>query len=96
MFARLITFNLGPGARAAAEKLVDQFALIFRTRKGFKGATFFADETDGEYGALILWETKESVEAEGTAVIPRLQEALAGIAENPPFIRLFQVYEPRT
>jgi hypothetical protein len=81
--------------RSTAEKLADQFAAALKARKGFKAATFFADDTIGEYGAFVLWESKEAVEAEGTIVIPRLQEALAGINDEPPAIRVFEVYEPQ-
>ncbi|MFQ5861443.1 MAG: hypothetical protein ACE5IG_07855, partial [Dehalococcoidia bacterium] len=44
-----------------------------QTLKGFKGVTFLADETVGEYGGLSLWETKEDAEAATSALRPWLQ-----------------------
>lgn len=95
MYARLITFNLEPEKCAAAEKLADRFAPILRARRGLVTVIFFANDATGEYGILTLWESKENLEVEATLLIPRLQDALAGISAAPPLIRLFEVYEPR-
>ncbi|MDL1944910.1 hypothetical protein FBQ99_21500 [Chloroflexi bacterium CFX2] len=95
MYARLITFNLEPEKCAAAEKLADRFAPILRARRGLVTVIFFANDAAGEYGILTLWESKENLEVEATLLIPRLQDALAGISAAPPLIRLFEVYEPR-
>ena len=95
MYARLITFNLGPGTHTTAEKLADRFAPVLRAQHGLVTAIFFANDEAGEYGALTLWESKEDIETEATIVIPRLQDALASISAAPPLIRLFEVYEPR-
>jgi len=95
MYARLVMFTLGPGMRSTAEKLADQFASAHKTLKGFKSATFIGDDTVGEYGALTLWESKEDAEAAGTALGPKLEQALSGIVKGPPTRRLFEVYEPK-
>jgi hypothetical protein len=86
-------FTLGPEMRSRAEKLVDQFDPALRARKGFKSVTFFADDTDGTYGAFVLWETKEDGEAAIAALEPQLQQALSGIVKGPPTLRLFEVVE---
>ena len=95
MYARLTMFTLGPGMRSTMEKLTDQFASVLKTLKGFKSATFFGDDTVGECGCLSLWESKEDVEAAGTALGPKLEQALSGIVKGPPTRRLFEVYEPK-
>jgi hypothetical protein len=38
------------------EALADKAAPRFRQMKGFKRVTFFADEQEGVYGSLALWE----------------------------------------
>lgn len=96
MYVRLITFHLEPGMYKTAEKLADRFAPILRARRGLITAIFFVNDAAGEYGALTIWESKEDVEVEATIVIPRLQDALAGISAAPPLIRLYEVYEPQT
>jgi len=94
MYARLVMFTLGQANVCPAEKLADQFASAFKTLKGFKSATFFGDNTVGEYGCLNLWESKEDAEAAGTVLRPKMEQALSGIAKGPPTVRLFEVYEP--
>ncbi len=95
MYAQLVIITLGPGTRSTGEKLADQFAPALRTLKGFKGVTFFGDETVGEYGTLSLWETKEDVEAAAAVLGPKLEQAVSGIAKAPPTRRFFEVYEPK-
>lgn len=55
MYASLLMFNLGPGMRSTAEKLVDQFAPVVRTLKGFKSITFLGNDTVGEYASLTIY-----------------------------------------
>ena len=95
MYASLLTLNLGSGMRLAGEKLADQFASVLRTLKGFKEVTFLADDTVGEYGSLTLWESKEDVEAAAAVLGPKLEQAVSGIAKEPPTRRVFEVYEPK-
>ena len=76
MYATLLTLTLGPGMRSAGEKLADQFAPALKTMKGFKGVTFFGDETTGDYGSLTLWETKEDAEAAAAVTGPKLEQAV--------------------
>lgn len=95
MYASLSVVKLGPGMRSAAEKMADQFAPALRALKGFKRVTFFGDETVGEYGSLSLWESKEDAEAAAAVIGPKLQQAVSGMAKEPPTRRFFEVYEPK-
>jgi hypothetical protein len=52
------------------------------------------DDTDGEYGLVVLWESKEDAEAVSSVMGPKLQLGLAGNVQGPPDIRLFEVIEP--
>jgi quinol monooxygenase YgiN len=95
MYARLVMFTLGPGTRPTGEKLAEQFAPALRAMKGFKSVTFFLDDTVGEYGAFVLWESKEDAEAAIAVLDLQLQQALTGIVQGPPTLGLFEVYEPK-
>jgi heme-degrading monooxygenase HmoA len=63
--------------------------------KGFEGATYLADDTTGQYGALVLWESKGDAEAFFEIAFPKLQSALEGIVKAPPTTTLFEVFEPK-
>jgi len=78
MYARLALFTLGPGMRSTAEKIVDEMNPKVKARKGFISISHLADDETGEYGAFILWETKEDAEAGKENVSPVLQNALSG------------------
>ena len=98
MYASMLTINLGPGMRSAAEKLVEQFAPAMKTMKGFKGVTFLADDTTGEYVSLTLWESKEDREAAIAVLDPKLKQAtlvISRILKGAPTRKLFEVYETK-
>ncbi len=63
--------------------------------KGFKRITFFGAEAVGEYGSLSLWESRGDVEAAAKVLSPKLEQAVSGIAKEPPTRRFFEVYEPK-
>lgn len=94
MYARLIMFTLGEGKRAFAEGMAKQFHTAMQGLKGFKDATYVADEVIGEYGVLSLWETKEDAESAGEAMRPGFQQALEGKVQGPPSMRVLEVFEP--
>ncbi len=96
MYARLIMFKLEPGSRSTAEKIADQFAPALKSRKGYKDATFILNDETGECGALVLWQSKEDAETAAEALFPKVQEALSGIAKEPPTHPLFEVYVPQS
>ena len=53
--------------------------------------TFFGDDTDGEYGLFVTWESKDHAETAAASVGPILQGALSGVVKSPPSMRLFEV-----
>ena len=91
MYARLTLFTIGPGMQAKAEEIAAEMIPQVETHKGFKSINFLADDEAGEYGAFILWDTKEDGEAAKEALLPVLQSKLAGIAKGPPTVKLFEV-----
>ena len=94
-YARLITFNLGPGNRALGEAIADQFAPAIRSMSGFEQLSFFVDEASGEYGSLSIWASQEEAAAASALSMPRLQQALEGKLTAPPVIKEFEVYTPK-
>ncbi len=84
MYARLLLFTLGPGNRSTAEKLAEQFVPVLKARKGFQRVTFFGDDTTGEYGAFVLWGSKEDAEAAREAIFPVFEKAVSGMLKGPP------------
>lgn len=95
MYANLVLFNLGPGKRPVVEKLMQQMSPAFSAQKGFKGVTYLGDDTNGQYGGLTLWESKEAAEVGFQALLPQLQKAIEGPVQSPPSRSLFEVLEPK-
>ena len=93
MYAELFMFKTAPGKRSEAEKLADACAPL-KTMNGFRGATYFGDYDNNEYGCLYTWETKEDMDAALTKLGPGMQEATNAIAIEPPFRHFYEVYEP--
>jgi len=95
MYGELITFNLGPQMASTAEALADHFSAALTNAQGLRSKTFFVDHSTGECGAFFLWDSKEDFEAKHQVVGPELEKALSGIIKEPPFLKLYEVYEPK-
>ena len=94
MYVRLVTFKFGDGGRQKAEELAGDLGSAIGGLNGCQGVTFFGDDSDGEYGLFVLWESKEDADAAATVIGPRLQGHLAGNVQGPSNIRLYEVIEP--
>lgn len=96
MKLRLVQFSLGPGRRAAAEKIAKRVVPLVREQAGCKRCEFFADYEAGDYGVVVLWATQEAADAAAPVVGPILTRAIAGAKGVGDTRRLYDVYEPRT
>ena len=90
MYVRLVRFTFGPGKHSAAEDLASKLVPEISGQKGCNSVAFFGDATDGEYGLVVMWESKEDADAAAAVIGPRLQQGLAGNVQGPPDIRLFE------
>lgn len=91
MFARLVRFSLGPGRRALAQALADDLTPRIASQPGCEGVTVFGDDSDGEYGIFVLWDSEASAAAAASVIRPILDKHLAGTVHAPPEARLFEV-----
>ncbi len=91
MYVRLVRFTFGPGKRAEAQSLADDLVPAIGEQPGCQGVTAFGDDTDGEYGLYVRWDSREHADAAAGVIGPRLQQHLSGNVQGPPDIRLFQV-----
>ncbi len=94
MYIRITTFKLGPGKSEEALALSRNLDPVIRSQKGFKQMYFFGDDETGEYGGMVLWDTKEDGQAALNVVFPLVQQALQGLAQEPPKTGLYEVVEP--
>src|SRR5919201_586045 len=92
MYARLVRFSFGPGKRAEAQALADDLAPQIASQPGCESVTVFGDDTDGEYGIFVLWESEDHAETAAGVIRPKLNEHLAGNVQGPPEARLFEVF----
>ena len=91
MYVSIGGFVVGPGKRDFVEGLMEKQGPGLKERKGFKEATFYGDDEIGEYGSVILWETKADAEAARAENFPMLEEAIKDIARGKPEMRIYEV-----
>ena len=91
MLARLVLFNFGLGMREAANELAADMGPLIRGMNGCKSATFFGDDTDGQYGLFVLWESQEHVDSAAAVIGPQLMSLLEGKTTEEPSRRLYNV-----
>jgi heme-degrading monooxygenase HmoA len=63
MYARLVRFSLGPGTRAVAQAVADDLPPLIASLPGCKGVTVFGDDSDGQYGLFVLWDSEANANA---------------------------------
>ena len=91
MYARLVRFSLGPGKRDVAQKLADDLSPQIAAMPGCKSVTVFGDESDGQCGIFVLWDSEANANAAAQVIRPQLEQHLAGHAQVAPEARLFEV-----
>ena len=91
MFARLVLFKFGPGMREAADALAGDLGPQIRGLNGCQSVTFFVDDTDGQYGLFVLWDSQESADAAAEVIAPQLMSHLGGKVTEEPTRRLYSV-----
>ena len=91
MYARLVRFAMGQGKRAVAQALADDLIPKISSQPGCQRVMVFGDESGGEYGIFVLWESDSHAAAAASIIRPLLDEHLAGNVQGPPDARLFEV-----
>ena len=95
MYIRLVRFAFGPGKHAVAEELARTLVSAISGQPGCNSVSFFGDETNGEYGLVVFWDSQENADAAVQVIGPKMQQGMAGNAQSPPDIRLFEVMETK-
>ena len=95
MNLRLVQFSLGSGNQAAAEALAKELVPAIRSQPGCQNCTFFGDHGPGDYGLVVLWDSREAADAAAGVIGPILMGGVRdanGTMQGAP--RLFDVLEP--
>ncbi|MGH9282144.1 MAG: DUF4389 domain-containing protein [Acidimicrobiales bacterium] len=69
---------LGPGKGAVAQALADELRPMIASQPGGETVSVFGDDSDGECGMFVLWDTAEHANAAAVLVRPRLDAHLSG------------------
>ncbi len=92
MYARLVRYSLGAGKRADAQALADHLAPLIAAQPGCASVTIFGDESNGQGGVFVLWDSEAEAMAAAGIIRPLLDEHLSGLVEGQPDTRLFEVF----
>ena len=91
MYARLVRFSLGTGKGGVAQAIAAELAPKIGAQPGCGGVTVFGDDSDGEYGIFVLWESQSHAAASAAIIRPILDKHLSGNVLAPPEARLYEV-----
>lgn len=93
MFARLVLLSLKPGSIDRTRELAEHADPVLRGLEGFRGVTFFADDSAGEYGSLTLWETRADAEAVSAVRELQVTDILGDTLKTRPRVHIYEVYD---
>jgi quinol monooxygenase YgiN len=91
MYVRLVRFSLLPGKSAAAQAIASELAPFISSQPGCKNVIVFGNDTDGESGLFVVWDSEANANAAAKVIRPKLDAHLAGNAQGAPDARLFKV-----
>ena len=91
MYARLVRFCVGTGQRGVAQAIADDLAPEISSQPGCGGVTVFGDDSDGEYGIFVLWDSTAHAAAAASIIRPILDKHLSGKVQAPAEARLYEV-----
>jgi heme-degrading monooxygenase HmoA len=91
MYARLVRFSVGPGQQGVAQAIAGELAPQISSQPGCGGVTVFGDDSDGEYGIFVLWDSQAHAAAAASIIRPILDKHLSGKVQAPPEARLYEV-----
>ena len=91
MYARLVRFSLAPGKRAVAQAVADDLTPRIAALPVCKSVTVFGDDSDGQYGIFVLWESEANANAASGVIRPQLDQHIAGHVQGSTDARLFEV-----
>jgi hypothetical protein len=92
MNLRLVQFNFPE--RSNAEALASEIVPAIRSQPGCERCAFFADYETGDYGLVVLWQSKEAAEAAAAVISPMLMRGIEKGNGTVQSRRLFEVFEP--
>lgn len=84
MHARLVRFAVAPGSQEAMTALGSDLLGAIRQQPGVVDVTFLGDDSDGQWGVFVRWESAEAAMAAAGVIRPQLDAHLSGKALAPP------------
>jgi hypothetical protein len=91
MFIRLVRFSFGPGKQGEAQAIVDEIVPLIADQPGCERVTMFGDDSDGEYGIIVYWDTREHADEAAVIVSPKLMGHFEENVRGEPELHLFPV-----
>ena len=91
MFIRLVRFSFGPGKQSEAQAIADEIVPLIAGQPGCQRVTLCGDDSDGEYGIVVYWDTREQANEAAVVVSPKLMGYLEGNVRHEPEFHLFPV-----
>ena len=92
MFAEYFIAKTFPGKRGEVLEIVDEAAVLLKSKKGFVSSVLLCNEDKNEYGHLDLWETKEDFYAYLDSIPKDLAKQVSSLFAELPVRHTYEVY----
>lgn len=91
MYARLTTFPLRPGTRAAVEEGIDDWVRLLAGQPGHRRSTFYFTETADQFGSFSVWDSREQAEAVTGNLGAATFQSMASVIQGPPTTLIVEI-----
>lgn len=94
-YLTIATLTLDAGKRAIAEGIADHGKPGVMQTPGAESVTFFLDEARNLYGAITVFDSRESAEAGDAVLTPLFEQAFGEHLNDKIDVAMYEIYEPK-
>jgi heme-degrading monooxygenase HmoA len=91
MYARLSTYPLRPGTRAAVEEGLEHWIRLLAAQPGHRRTTFYFTAAEDRFGSVSLWDSREQAEAVTGALGAATMQSMGAVMTGPPTTEIVEV-----
>ena len=91
MYARLSTYPLRAGSRAAVEEGLEHWVRLLAEQPGHLRTTFYFTAAEDHFGSFSLWDSREAAAAVTGALGGATMQSMGALMTGPPTTQIVEV-----